>query len=74
VLDSNYLSLVNDEVFVIIQIETIDAVDNINDIITVDGVDCFFIGPLDLIASMNLFGKSFDPKVQEAIDKAFEAR
>jgi 2-keto-3-deoxy-L-rhamnonate aldolase RhmA len=72
-LDSNYLSTANDEVLVIIQIETINAVNNIDDIITVDGVDCFFIGPADLSASMNLLGKSFDPKVQEAIDKAFEA-
>lgn len=72
-LDPEYLKTANDETLVIVQIETIEAVDNIDDIITVEGVDCFFIGPADLSASMNLLGKPSDPRVQEAIDRAFEA-
>lgn len=72
-LDPDYAKTANDEILVIVQIETTEAVNNVDDILTVDGVGCFFIGPYDLSVSMNLMGKLSDPKVQAAIDKVFEA-
>lgn len=44
----------NDEVFVAVQIEHIDAVDNISEILSVEGIDAVFIGPYDLSASMGI--------------------
>jgi len=62
-----YVSSANDDVAVIIQIEHIDAVNDIEDIIKVKGIDCLFIGPYDLSTSMNKVGLTTDPDVQNAI-------
>lgn len=68
-----YLNTVNDEVLVAVQIETKKAVDNIEDIVSVDGVDATFIGPSDLSMSMGYRGKSFHPEVVKAMDRVLEA-
>jgi len=64
-----YISSANDEAAVIIQIEHIDAVKNIEKIIKVPGIDCLFVGPYDLSASMGKIGLTTDPDVQKAISK-----
>ncbi|MBI4299763.1 MAG: hypothetical protein HY677_01405 [Chloroflexi bacterium] len=51
---ADYPEHANEEIAVIVQIEHIDAVRNVDDILTVEGVDAFFIGPNDLAASMGL--------------------
>ena len=43
-----------DDIFVAVQIEHIDAVDCIDDILEVEGIDAVFVGPYDLSASMGL--------------------
>lgn len=58
-----------DGILVILQIEHIDAANNIDEILTVPGIDIAFVGPFDLSASMNLLGQIDHPKVLEAIDK-----
>jgi len=58
-----------DGILVILQIEHIDAVNNIDEILTVPGIDIAFVGPFDLSASMNLLGQIDHPKILEAIDK-----
>ena len=45
---ADYLSRANDETFLVVQIETPDAVDNVDEIATVEGVDGLFVGPGDL--------------------------
>jgi len=50
----DYMARANDETVVCVQIEHIEAVGNINDILSVDGVDAAFIGPYDLTASMGI--------------------
>ena len=44
----------NDETLVCVQIEHVDAVENISEILAVEGVDVAFIGPYDLTASMGI--------------------
>lgn len=68
-----YLKTANDEIMVIVQIEHIDAVNNIEEIFKVEGIDCYFIGPHDLAASMGLITQIHHPKVRQAIDKVLEA-
>jgi 2-keto-3-deoxy-L-rhamnonate aldolase RhmA len=63
-----YIDSANKEIAVVIQIEHIDAVDNIENILTVSGIDCLFIGPYDLSASMNRTGLITDKDVQKAIN------
>ncbi len=64
---ASYLGRANSEIAVVLQIEHIDAVSQIEDITRVAGVDCLFIGPYDLSASMGLTGQVRDPRVIEAI-------
>jgi 2-dehydro-3-deoxyglucarate aldolase len=53
----------------IVQIEHIDAVNNLEDILSVPGVDGYFIGPYDLSASMGLPGQFDHPDMVAAIEK-----
>jgi len=50
--DSNYRETANEEVLVSVQIETQKALDNLEEIASVDGVDALFIGPWDLSNNM----------------------
>ncbi len=49
-----YFATANEETFVCVQIEHIKAVENIDEIFSVDGIDAAFIGPYDLSASMGI--------------------
>ena len=66
-----YPQVANDEICVLVQIESQEALDNIEAIAAVDGVDGLFIGPADLSASMGYVGEPNHPKVRAAIDDAF---
>lgn len=68
----DYLTQANDEVCVIVQIETLAGLENIDDIVKVDGVDAVFIGPSDLSAAMGYIGNPGHPKVVSAIENAFK--
>jgi 2-keto-3-deoxy-L-rhamnonate aldolase RhmA len=63
----DYLKDANDEILVIVAIETGEAVNNIGEILAVDGLDGIFVGPMDLATSMGHFGDPSQPEVQEAI-------
>lgn len=57
----------NHRTFVCVQIEHIDAVKNLEEILSVEGVDAALIGPYDLSASMGIIGELNHPKMEEAI-------
>lgn len=63
-----YTLTANQETLVSIQIETLEAVKNLDEILLVEGVDIFFIGPTDLSASMGYTGQVNHPEVQDMID------
>ena len=63
----------NDEIAVIVQIEHIEAVQNIDAILDVPGIDGVFVGPFDMSGSMDLPGQINHPQVQEAIKKVIKA-
>ncbi|TFY77485.1 hypothetical protein EWM64_g6525, partial [Hericium alpestre] len=58
---TEYLQGANDAVLVIVQIETREAVQNLEAIASVDGVDVLFIGPYDLSISLGYEPPSPDP-------------
>jgi len=51
---AEYVPQANDEIMVSIQIETAESVENIEEIVQVEGLDMVFIGPFDLHISLNL--------------------
>lgn len=64
-----YINFSNEETLVIIQIETREAVDNVEALAAVPGVDVFFVGPDDLSISLGFAGQSTHPHVQETISR-----
>ncbi|MCX7845408.1 MAG: aldolase/citrate lyase family protein [Dictyoglomaceae bacterium] len=58
---------VNNEVLIILQIETKSAIDHLEDLITIEGVDAVLIGPNDLSQSLGFPGQINHPLVQEYI-------
>ncbi len=63
----DYLKRANDEMCVIVQIETRAAVEHVREIASVEGVDAVFIGPSDLAADMGQLGNPGHAEVQAAI-------
>jgi len=66
----DYLQRANDEICVIVQIETREALNRIDAIAAVEGVDGVFIGPSDLAADLGHLGNNAHPDVRSAIDEA----
>jgi 2-dehydro-3-deoxyglucarate aldolase/4-hydroxy-2-oxoheptanedioate aldolase len=62
-----YVAEANDRVTVIVQVEHISAVERIDEILEVPGIDGILIGPYDLSGSMNRLGDVNHPEVRAAI-------
>jgi 2-dehydro-3-deoxyglucarate aldolase/4-hydroxy-2-oxoheptanedioate aldolase len=62
-----YFARANDEILVIVQIETAQAISNLDSILDVPGVDVIFIGPVDLASSLGHLGDINHPEVRSAI-------
>jgi len=66
----DYAKRAHEELCVLVQVETKDALEQLEDICAVDGVDGVFIGPADLHASMGYTGETNNPKVVPVIEEA----
>lgn len=75
VMGADYADHANDEILTIAMVETKEALDNVDAIASVDGLDMIFVGTGDL--RLSLTGKvgfdSDDSQVDEALDKILEA-
>ena len=67
-----YKRWVNEELVIIAQIEHIDAVNNIDEIINVEGIDGTIIGPYDLSGSMGYPGEFEREDVKESVQKVLD--
>jgi 4-hydroxy-2-oxoheptanedioate aldolase len=68
----DYLKRAQGEICVLVQVETREALDQLEAIAGVDGVDGVFIGPADLSASLGHLGDQAHPEVQAALKDAVE--
>ncbi|WP_306113212.1 MULTISPECIES: HpcH/HpaI aldolase/citrate lyase family protein [unclassified Roseovarius] len=66
----DYIETANEQMCLLVQVETRAGLAALGDIAQVDGVDGIFIGPSDLAADMGYLGKSDHPEVQAAIKEA----
>jgi len=64
-----YLKNADEDIMRVIQIEHIDAVRDLKRIVTIDEIDAFIIGPMDLSASIGKMGKIDDPEVQSLLNE-----
>jgi len=67
----DYLETANDEICLIVQIESRAGLDALDAIAALDGIDGLFIGPSDLAADMGYLGQPGHPEVTAAITDAF---
>ncbi|HEU5176291.1 MAG TPA: HpcH/HpaI aldolase/citrate lyase family protein [Burkholderiales bacterium] len=65
-----YAKRAHEEICVLVQVETQSALQNIEAICAIEGIDGVFIGPADLHASMGHAGETANPKVKPLIDDA----
>jgi 4-hydroxy-2-oxoheptanedioate aldolase len=70
---SNYLSESLTHLLPIIQIESAEAVRNVDEIAAVDGVGVLFVGPMDLSASLGVFRQYDHPLFLDALHKTLDA-
>src|SRR5829696_5413478 len=66
----DYAKRAHEEICVLVQVETEEAMRNIESICAVDGVDGVFIGPADLHASMGYPGETSNPKILPLIEES----
>ncbi len=71
--EADFFEKVNQNITIIVQIESRQAVNNVSDILAVDGIDAVFIGPSDLAAGLGHLGNPSHPDVQDAIRHIVEA-
>ncbi|MEE9202247.1 MAG: aldolase/citrate lyase family protein [Dehalococcoidia bacterium] len=65
----DYALEANRQTLVATQVETLEAVHNLDELLSVEGIDVFFIGPTDLSTSMGYVGQVNHPEVQAMIEE-----
>lgn len=67
-----YMKETNEETMLMIQIESPKGLENLSDIMDVEGIDIAFIGPADLSQSMGIMGQMDNPIFISALEKIIE--
>ncbi|WLI78709.1 HpcH/HpaI aldolase/citrate lyase family protein [Kosakonia sp. H02] len=65
----NYATACDAEICLVVMPETRQALENIEAMAAIDGVDAFFIGPGDLAASLGYIGQPLHPEVVRVIEE-----
>jgi 4-hydroxy-2-oxoheptanedioate aldolase len=68
-----YRNAASEDLLGVIQIETLEALNNLDAIAGIDGVDVLFIGPSDLSMALGIFGDITHPLFVETVDKIISA-
>lgn len=68
----NYYQTAHEDICLLIQIESVKGLENLNEILKVDGIDGVFIGAVDLSATMGYQGNPNHPEVQKAVIDAIQ--
>lgn len=63
----DYITRAHEEICLLVQLETVEAIAHLDEICTIEGIDGVFVGPADLAASMGHLGDSSHPEVKAKI-------
>ena len=63
----DYFNKANDETFVLVFIEDLIAIENLDEILEVDNIDVFFVGPGDLSQELGYIGEPDHPEVRQVV-------
>jgi len=69
---ADYLTTADGEMCLVVQIESREGLDALDEILMVDGVDAVFIGPSDLSANLGHIGNTGAPEVVMAVETALD--
>ncbi len=69
---NDYFRTAGEKMCLIVQVESVKGIENLDDILRVEGVDGVFIGPADLAASMGYLGQPENPEVKATIENALK--
>jgi 2-keto-3-deoxy-L-rhamnonate aldolase RhmA len=72
-VDSDYIKTADDQLVLGVQIETQKAIENLDEILSVKGIDAAVIGPADLSFSLGMLMQYDNPKFNAALDKVVAA-
>ena len=70
---ADYISFANEQTLVLPQIETVEAVTNLDSLLRVEGVDGYFVGPRDLSMAMGFQDGPGHGEVRAVIDSVFRS-
>jgi len=65
---AEYTAAANRETLAIAHIENVKAVENLDDLLAVEGIDIYYLGPVDLSNSLGIPGQTKDPRVVEMVE------
>ncbi|MDA0263076.1 MAG: aldolase/citrate lyase family protein [Chloroflexi bacterium] len=65
----DYAAEANENTLVCLMLEEVEAIENLEEMVEVEGVDVFFIGSGDLSQSMGYVGQQTHPEVQEVMER-----
>jgi len=69
----DFIAAKNSSIFIVIQFETKEAIENADEILSVPGVDSVVTGPCDLSMSLGCAGDVGNPLVKDSVKKVFDA-
>ncbi|MFL2665058.1 MAG: HpcH/HpaI aldolase family protein [Dehalococcoidia bacterium] len=69
---TNHTNIQNEETMTVVHIEGKEGLDNLNEIMTIDGIDVLFLGPYDISQSLGVPGDVRSKIVENALKKAAE--
>lgn len=70
--NTEYLKQADDEICLLLQVESVAGLNELDEIVNIKGVDGVFIGPADLAGSLGYLGQPSHPEVKKVIEKALK--
>ncbi|GAA4414377.1 HpcH/HpaI aldolase/citrate lyase family protein [Nibrella viscosa] len=68
-----YYQEAQDNILGVVQIETVEVLNHLDEVAAIDGVDVLFIGPADLSMELGIFGQFDHPRFKEALRETVNA-
>ena len=69
---AEYTTAANRETMAIAHIENVKAIENLDDLLGVDNIDVYFLGPTDLSNSLGIPGQAGDPRVVDYVEESIK--
>jgi 4-hydroxy-2-oxoheptanedioate aldolase len=69
---ADYAQVANDQTMVIVHIEEVSAIQNLDRLLVQEGIDVYYVGPVDLSNSLGIPGQTKDSRVKNLVDEAIQ--